>query len=91
MKENTKNRLDKHEKLAIISYIVLAITYVCMTVITKNSAYIICSILWIQLALFEYLNMKILKLKDRLINYQDKIILELMKNLNEVETNETDN
>lgn len=91
MKENTKNRLDKHEILSIIAYIVLAITYVCMTVVTKNFAYIISSILWIQLALFEYLNMKILKLKDRIINYQDKIILELTKKLNEVETNETDN
>lgn len=80
-KEETK--LDRINKLTLSLYIAMTIFNIAIGIIEKNSTWILCSLLWFDLATVEYCNSKTVKRKNVLINTQQNIILQLLEKLSE--------
>lgn len=84
-----KTRLDKKNKIMIGFYILMAIFEITVAIIEKDFTWIICALLWGNIALIEYCNAKILKgrdaiieIKDRHIEKQNKLFDELLEHIN---------
>lgn len=74
-------KLNKSEKIKIFIDIIIALSYIPIELLTNNNVWIVCGVLWLVMAIQEYLNIKTIKLKDDLIkkqnNFIEKIILEI--------------
>lgn len=71
-----KTKLNQTEIMLIIVYIVISIFNIFVLFKTKNLAYISNILLWWTLAFVEYMNIKIRKSKDAIIEFQDNAISE---------------
>lgn len=69
-----KTKLDKRNKIMIGFYILMAIFEITVAIIEKNFTWIICALLWGNIALIEYCNAKILKGKEAIIDIQEEHI-----------------
>lgn len=76
-----KIKLDRINKLMISLYIVMTILNIAIGLIEKGSTWILCALLWVNLAAMEYCNSKTIKGKNVLINTQKNIILDLLEKL----------
>lgn len=84
-----KTRLDKRNKVMIGFYILMAIFEITVAIIEKDFTWIICALLWGNIALIEYCNAKILKgrdaiteIKDQHIKKQNELLNELLEHIN---------
>lgn len=85
-KEMTK--LETKTKIMITFHIIMAIFSIITTIVNKESTWILVALLWINVAIMEYCDSKLLKGKDALIELQeehtkiqDEMIMNLLKDL----------
>lgn len=79
-----KTKLDKRNKIMIGFYILMAIFEITVAIIEKDLTWTICALLWGTIAVIEYYNTKILKLKNAMIEIKDKHIKKQNELLNEL-------
>lgn len=83
-----KTKLEKRNKIIISFYIAMAIFEVIVAIAEKDFTWIICAVLWGDIALIEYCNAKFRKGDKVLIDLQANIINALLKeNFVEIELN----
>lgn len=85
-KEMTK--LETKTKITITFHIIMAIISIITTIVNKEPTWILVALLWINVAIMEYCDSKLLKGKDALIELQeehtkiqDEMIMNLLKDL----------
>ena len=69
-----KIKLNPETKAIILMDIGMVIFTIVIAIVTKNSTWIVCSALWADIAIIQYLDAKLLKSKDELFNILDKLI-----------------
>ena len=81
-------KLETKTKIMITFHIIMAIFSIITTIVNKESTWILVALLWINVAIMEYCDGKLLKSKDALIELheehtkiQDKMIINLLKDL----------
>lgn len=81
-------KLDKRNKMMIAFYIFMAIFEIGAAIFEKEFIWTIVALLWINIAVMEYCNAKmlkgkeaIIKLQERHIDIQDDMIMDLLKDL----------
>lgn len=79
-----KTKLNKRNKIMIGFYILMAIFEITVAIIEKDFTWIICALLWGNIALIEYCNAKILKGRDAIIEIKDQHIKKQNELLNEL-------
>ena len=77
LKEITK--LTKIEKIMLVIWILNGIYDLFVAYITKNTVWILVSVMWFLLAYQEYTHLKSKKLNDRLIELQSKLLSKIFK------------
>lgn len=77
IKEITK--LTKIEKIMLVIWIINGIFDLFVAYITKNTVWILVSVMWFLLAYQEYTHLKSKKLNDRLIELQSKLLSKIFK------------
>lgn len=77
-----KTRLDKRNKIMIGFYILMVIFEITVAIIEKDFTWIICALLWGTIAVIEYYNTKILKLKNAMIEIKEERIESQNKYIN---------
>ena len=77
LKEITK--LTKIEKIMLVIWIINGIFDLFVAYITKNTVWILVSVMWFLLAYQEYTHLKSKKLNDRLIELQSKLLSKIFK------------
>ena len=77
LKEITK--LTKIEKIMLVIWIINGIYDLFVAYITKNTVWILVSVMWFLLAYKEYTHLKSKKLNDRLIELQSKLLSKIFK------------
>lgn len=78
-----KTKLYKIERLMVIFYIMIAVFTAMISILERNSMWLLCALLWIDIAVIDYCNSKTIKGKNLLISTQKNIILELLEKLSE--------
>lgn len=66
--------MNNRIKAIIFIDIVMVIFTMVTAFVTKNSTWVVCSVLWIDLAITNYCDSKLLKDKDELFDIQNKLI-----------------
>ncbi len=77
-------KLETKTKVMIIFHIIMAIFSIIVAIINKESTWILVALLWVNVAIMEYCDNKLLKSSDALIalhEEHDKIQTELIMNL----------
>ncbi|MCI8636291.1 MAG: hypothetical protein HFJ17_04530 [Clostridia bacterium] len=81
-------KLETKTKIMITFHIIMAIFSIITTIVNKESTWILVALLWINVAIMEYCDSKLLKGKDALIELQeehtkiqDEMIMNLLKDL----------
>ncbi len=74
-------KLDKRNKMMIAFYIFMAIFEIGAAIFEKEFIWTIVALLWINIAVMEYCNAKMLKGKEAIIKLQDDMIMSLLKDL----------
>lgn len=67
-----KTKFDKTTKATIIINVLMAIYFITKTIISKNPIYIICTILYLTLAMVIYQTKKIILIQDAIIDISIK-------------------
>ncbi len=69
-----KTRLNSIEIKEIIVQVLLAILSIGVAILNKNFTWILVAMLYVEIALLEYCNTKLLKAKDAIIDLKDEEI-----------------
>lgn len=77
IKEITK--LTKIEKIMLVIWIINGIFDLFVAYMSKNTVWILVSVMWFLLAYQEYTHLKSKKLNDRLIELQSKLLSKIFK------------
>lgn len=71
---NEKVKSDKWRNATIMLCLIMIVYEVVISIISKNLTYIVCAILWGNIALIEYFDNKLIQEKDKIIYEADKLI-----------------
>lgn len=80
-----ETKLEKKDKIKIGFYIFMVIFETIVAIVEKDFTWIVVALLWVNIAVVEYCNAKILKSKNAIIEFQDDLIKALHMKLSEKE------